>query len=52
MARRECRAFRMSDNGKEYCQGKAGHRWHWYWVGECKIMWRNKHRETPAKGER
>jgi hypothetical protein len=42
---RPCRAFQISEAGKEYCQGKSGHKWHWrklYDVSCSIIKWRNR----------
>ena len=40
MSDKLCRAFRMSESGKERCERKPGHRgWHWYgyqWIRDRK----------------
>ena len=28
--RKMCRAFVLSEYGREYCQGSSGHKTHWY----------------------
>jgi len=46
----KCRAKIQSDNGTEFCEGRAGHRgWHFYRITWPKIM---RERGPSAAGKR
>jgi len=52
---RQCRARIQSDSGTEYCEGRSGHRTHWYKIyngrGEYyKETWRNKNYRAKEPG--
>ena len=60
-----CRAYLMSENGREFCERKAGHRgWHWYtyqWIRneagkyypkEARQLWKTRPRaSTDRRGD-
>ena len=44
-----CMASITSDSGREYCEGKAGHKWHFYKGRERKLIFIVKWRRADER---